>query len=216
MPNFTPPFSEFENTDNFDYWRLCDELSVMQAALLTIGVDPGSGDGAYCESWQTHERPRGYEAAKTSISNALKRGTIEGNLVPRFEYDNNGNTIGSIEGSIDINESTVDVESLRAYFAKRGLKSGFFALRETEAPNYLNPKDARYAPKLAAAIGAWQAVTNPGKRSPKQALEKWLREHAAEFGLVDDDGNPVNQAVEDCSKVANWSLTGGAPKSSDT
>jgi hypothetical protein len=25
-----------------DYWRLCDELSVIQAALLVVGADPAS------------------------------------------------------------------------------------------------------------------------------------------------------------------------------
>jgi hypothetical protein len=27
-------------TDALDYWRLCDELSVVQAALLVVGKDP--------------------------------------------------------------------------------------------------------------------------------------------------------------------------------
>jgi hypothetical protein len=117
---------------------------------------------------------------------------------------------------VDIKESTVIVESLRQWLVTRGLKKGFFASVTSVIPDYLNPSNTRYAPKLAAAICAWQSVTNPGKKSPKQALEKWLREHAAEYGLVDEDGNPVNQAVEDCSKVANWSQTGGAPRSTDT
>ncbi len=158
----------------------------------------------------------GYEAAKTAIIAALRKKKVEGTLVPLFESDFNGNMSFSIEGSINVKESMIDVESLRSYFEKKGLKSGFFATKTTERPDYLNPTNSRYAPKLAAAIGAWLAVTNPGKKSPKQALEKWLREHAAEYGLVDEDGNPVNQAVEDCSKVANWSQTGGAPRSSDT
>ena len=65
---------------------------------------------------------------------------------------------------------------------------------------------------LAAAVKAWQAVTDPKGKSPKQALDKWLREHAADFGLTDDEGNPVNQAIEDCSKIANWQPGGGAAK----
>lgn len=82
----------------------------------------------------------------------------------------------------------------------------------SDSTNYLDPKNPRYAPKLAAAVRAWQAVTDPGGHHPKQALEKWVREHASEFGLLDDDGNPINQAVEDCGKVANWKPGGGAPK----
>lgn len=216
MPNFTFPTDEFDELDSFDYWRLCDELSVLQASLLTVGINPESREGVYCEDWKPEERPKGYEAAKTAITNALKKQLIEGNVVPLRDYDNDGRSWGTIDGSVDIKESTVIVESLRQWLVTRGLKKGFFASVTSEIPDYLNPSNTRYAPKLAAAICAWQSVTNPGKKSPKQALEKWLREHAAEYGLVDEDGNPVNQAVEDCSKVANWSQTGGAPRSTDT
>jgi len=200
-------YSEFDEGFNYslDYWRLCDELSVIQAALLTVGTNPSSEEGTYCEAWKPHERPHGYDAAKTAISNALRRGVVKGQLVPIYEYDINGNQCGVIEHSIDFLESRVDVDSLRAWLITRGLKAGFFFPKfNDEAPDYLDASNPRYAPKLAAAVSAWQAVTDSGKKSPKQALEKWLRENAARFGLVDDEGNPVNQAVEDCSKVANW------------
>ncbi len=190
----------------------CDELSVFQAALLTVGVNPSSGDGAYCENWQVHERPHGYEAAKTAISNALRSGLIAGRVVPVYEYDINGNPCMPIEDSVDVKTSGVEVDSLRAWLATRGLKTGFFFPTATDAPDYLDSKNPRYAPKLAAAVRAWQAVTDPGKKSPKSALDRWLREHAAQFGLADEDGMPINQAVEDCSKVANWNQVGGAPK----
>jgi hypothetical protein len=198
--------------DEFYYWRLCDELTVFQATLLAVGVSPSSSEGAYCENWPVHDRPHGYEAAKMAISNALLNGVIDGTLVPHFEHDINGNTIGHIERSVDIVASTVSVESVVNFLADRGVTSGFFARKAKPSPDYLDPKHPRYAPKLAAAIHAWLAVTHPVSKSPKQALDKWLREHAAEFGLTGDDGNPVNQAIEDCSKVANWNSTGGAPK----
>jgi hypothetical protein len=111
--------------------------------------------------------------------------------------------------------STIARDELVAWLRSRGIKDGFFFPRDADAsnvPDYLDPKGARYANKLAAAVHAWQAVTNSGKVSPKKALEKWLREHASMFGMTDDDGNPVNQAIEDCSKVANWRPGGGAPK----
>ena len=52
-----------------DHWRLCDELSVLQAALLVIGEDP-SKENAYAENWKLHEGPAGYEAVKTAITKA--------------------------------------------------------------------------------------------------------------------------------------------------
>lgn len=81
-----------------------------------------------------------------------------------------------------------------------------------DSHGYLDPKNPRYAPKLAASVKAWQAVTDPRGRSPKKALDNWLREHAADFGLMGDDGIPVNTAIEECSKVANWQPGGGAAK----
>lgn len=207
-------FSDFEDFNySLDFWRLCEELSIVQAALLIVGENPSSETGSFCEQWDMHNRPTGYEAAKTAISHALRKGFIAGELVPIFEHDINGNQCGIVEQSIDVKMSRVDVESLRSWLSGRGFKRGFFFPQvDSNSPDYLDPLNARYAPKLAAAVRAWQAVTEPGKKSAKQALEKWLREHAASFGLVDDEGNPINQAVEDCSKVANWNQAGGAPK----
>lgn len=165
--------------ESLDYWRLCDELSIIQAALLLAESDP-SGENGYAENWQMHQRPHGYEAAKTGITNAFRRGAIKGRLIPNYEHDINGNQCGEIEDSINLVESRVDVESLRGWLATRGIRAGFFFPTATDAPDYLDPKNPRYAPKLAAAVRAWQSVTDAGARSPKQALEKWLREHAAE------------------------------------
>jgi hypothetical protein len=61
-------------------------------------------------------------------------------------------------------------------------------------------------------VKAWQAVIDPVKKSPKQALGKWLREHAVEFGLTNEEGQPIETAIEECSKVANWDAKGGATK----
>ncbi len=193
-----------------NYWRLCEELTIFQAALLTLSIDP-SGSEAYCEDKQIHIRPFGYEPAKIAIGNALRKGLVKGTLVPRYKHVDE-DTLEPIEGSVDILLSSVEVESLRSWLASRGFNAGFFFPDIADKPDYLDPQNPRYAPKLAAAVRAWQAVTDPGKKSPKQALEKWLRENAARFGLVDDDGNPINQAVDDCSKVANWNQSGGAPK----
>lgn len=196
--------------ESLDYWRLCDELSIRQAALLIAGCDPSSEMGEFCDGWKKQDQPTGYEAAKTALLNAFRRGAIKGEAIPQYDCDINGNEY-PLEGTVST-QSTLDVESLRQWLVSRGLHTGFFFPTATDAPDYLNPKNPRYAPKLAAAVQAWQAVTDPGKKTAKQALEKWIRENAAKFGLVDDEGNPTNQAVEDCSKVANWNTGGGAPK----
>jgi hypothetical protein len=61
---------------SLDYWRLCDELSVLHAALLIVGKDP-SEISVYVEKWAVHERPVGYEAAKTALKNAVRSGRLK-------------------------------------------------------------------------------------------------------------------------------------------
>lgn len=109
--------------------------------------------------------------------------------------------------------TTVSVDDLRKWLSDRGVKDGFFFPSSANDPDYIDRKNPRYAPRLAAAVRAWQQVTDPKGKSPKQALIKWLTLHAADFGLTDEQGNPNNTAIEDVAKVANWQTKGGAPRS---
>ncbi len=198
----------------FDYWRLCDDLSIIQATLLIVGEDP-SGEYWHVEGLNMDKRPFGYEAAKTALINALKRKTIEGNVCFHAEHDMNGNIVGYSD-EVDVNASIISVESLRAFLKNRGINSGFFFPSGVDRRSYLDPSNSCYAPKLAAAVTAWESVSSDEARlngkTPKQAIEKWLREHANEFGLTGNDGNPVGAAIEQISKVANWKPEGGAAK----
>ena len=234
--------------EELDYWRLCEELNVVQAALLVIGEDPSCAE--YVEDQNAQNQPKGYEAAKMAICGGLKNyiryekefsenqayeehlrieysiqpstaqaddsllfnRSIAGTLVSQSEFDAKGNNIGFIQDTIDIYKSTVNVDSLKQWLRLKGFTTGFFFPEPVETMDFLDPLNPRYAPKLAAAVKAWQAVTDPGKKSPKQALDKWLREHATEFGLTNDEGKPIEQAIEECSKVANWNAKGGATK----
>lgn len=113
--------------------------------------------------------------------------------------------------------TTVSVEDLRTWLASRGITTGFFfPEREGGQPGYLDKTHPSYAPKLAAAIRAWEAVTNDPERlrgkTPKQALTKWLNEHAAAYGLTKEDGTPNATGVEEAAKLANWRPEGGASK----
>lgn len=201
-----------KQSDISNIWRLCDELSVKNAALLVVGVDPASEAGSFCEGWEVHKRPRGYEAAKHAICNALKRGTVAGEHRGEPETDMNGNEIGEIPGTTDIDRSTVERDSLKRWLQERGIGSGFFFPDEQPTTDYLDRRHPRYAHKLAAAIQAWQAIGEPSGRTPKQALEKWLREHAAAFELTKDDGTANELGIQEVSKVANWKREGGASK----
>jgi len=202
-------FGPEDKPDDFDYWRLCDELSVLEAALLTAGHSPDKF--SYVENWEADKWPRGYAAAKTAITNALRGGRIKGAIELATYDDINGNP-NPILNSVALS-SRVEVESLKEWLSSRGLRRGFFFPEQTETLDYLDPNNARYAPKLAAAVRAWQAVTDPAGKHPKQALAKWLREHAAEFALTDDEGKPNETGIDEAAKVANWQPSGGAPKS---
>ena len=205
--------------DNLDYWRLCDELGLEQAACLIAGVNPSSEIGSNCPNWAISEQPFGYHAALTAITHALRRKTIIGKVSLEKMYDMNGNQYGEIEDSIIIKDSTVEVESLRTWLASRGIKTGFFfpAIIASDTPDYLDPKHPRYAPKLKAAISAWQAVSNDATyanngKAFKQNLINWLTSHASECGLIKDNGEINKEAIEkQIAMVANGDDKGGAP-----
>jgi hypothetical protein len=195
-----------------DYWRLSDQLTVTQSAMLLVGCDPSVFSKA--------SRPVGYEAAETAIARALKAGAIKGTRIgnntdmPR--YDAQGNLHDQFDDGVDPDASVVEVASLRGWLASRGFSTGFFFPKGSDVPGYLDPGHASYAPKLAAAIAVWQAITSDPEltngTSVKQAMLRWLRKHADQFGLTKDDGNPNEQGIEEIAKIANWDTKGGAPK----
>jgi hypothetical protein len=198
--------SEYES---LYHWRLCDELSITQASLLYAGIDPSS-ETAGLECWKIHERPDGYEAAKSAILNALRRGAIVGTVQPNVERDFNGNEF-PIDGSISL-DSIVDVESLKFWLKSRGVHSGFFFPVEISEPDYLNKDHPRYSDQLAACVKVWIAFEDEnllGAKSPKNAMDEWLNSRYYELGLV-HQGKISKTAIEECAKVANWKDKGGA------
>lgn len=197
-----------DEIDDLDFWRLCDELSIKDAALLIAGKSPSGYFSV--EHFSATEKPKGYEAARTAIMNALRSGRIKGTVELEIESDLNGNE-SKIEGTVGLS-SRVEVESLKEWLVSRGARPSFFFPEKTDTPDYLDREHPRYAPKLAAAVAAWTAVTDPSGKHPKQALTKWLRENAKDFGLTDEDGKPNETGIEEAAKVANWQPSGGAPK----
>lgn len=80
-----------------------------------------------------------------------------------------------------------------------------------KTPGYLDPANERYSLKLAAAIAAWEAVTDPGPKHPKTALTEWLGMHASDLLITKDDGTLNGEGIKEIAKVANWQWKGGAP-----
>ena len=216
--------------DAMDYWRLCDELTVVQAALLIVGKDP-SGSQEWIESWEPQNRPRGFDAAFAALKHAIiakrlpaviRRSATERGWNQEAEE---GQDVGRDSRNVQIiynidpswDRTTVLVEDLRAWLRTRGINSGFFfpGTNDYSVP-YLDPLHPSYAPKLAAAINAWEAISSDSSsirnKTAKQALSIWLRKNAVQFGLTKEDGNPNEQGIEEISKIANWDPKGGAPK----
>ena len=77
---------------DLDYQQWCEDLSIIEAALLAVGIDPSSEIGSNCMNLASSERPKGFEAAKTAIFNAFSRNIIEGVIVPDHDTDINGHT----------------------------------------------------------------------------------------------------------------------------
>ena len=193
--------NEFDQL-HIDEWLLCDELTVEQAVLLYCGVCPPQLD---CREYEhpPKYRPSNYDATFTAISNAITSGRLPATII----YDGDFN--------IKWNVTKVLVDDLREWLRGRGISTGFFFPTATDVPSYLDRKHPHYAPKLAAAVNAWLAVneeTTIEGKSVKQTLTDWLRVHAAEYKLSDDNGKPNETGIEQCAKVANWQDKGGAPK----
>ena len=193
--------------EGLDYWRLCDQVSVIQAVLLILGVDPA--DHEWTVENTPSKRPAGYEAIRTALTNAVRSDRIP--CAAAWKDDMNGWQVEH-----NWHDTRIDVADLRKWLKSRGITSGFFFSEVSNQPDYLDPWNEKYAPKLAAAIDAWTAVAKDADlskgKSVKQALLSWLRRHADKYGLTKDDGNPNEQGIEEVAKVANWDTSGGAPK----
>jgi hypothetical protein len=193
------------------YWRLAEELSISQIAWLMLGCDPEE------HSRNNKSAPKGYSALLSSLCAAVRRESVE--AVPVYyqrqvaSYGNNSDVSEDDPTNMNVQDTVIDIESLIRWLKSRGHTSGFFFGGEGSVEPYLDPDNGRYPPKLAAAVKAWIAVGDAStSQTPKQQIAKWLRENAVDFDLTDDDGNPIETAIEDIAKVANWSPKGGAPK----
>lgn len=191
-----------------NFWLLCEELTLAQAALLVAGYDPSKIHDRV-EICTTESRPLGYEAVKQALIGAIRKNRLvlkrlNGSVVPP-------STPPAVD-HVSMTDTIVEMDSLREWLLSKGVKKHLLLPEKSKDPEYLKKGQPRYAPKLAAAVRAWEATHDVQGRHPKQALMKWLREHAAEFGLCNGDGMPNENVLEEIAKVANWQLKGGAPE----
>ncbi len=195
--------------EGLESWRLCDELNVIQAALLIVGVDPSIAQ-AEVEASPPDKRPEGYEGAKAALQNAILNKKLNAKIA--YAEDEYGDAGAEVWKS-----TVVAVNDLREWLQQRGTKTGFFFPGKSGEPDHLNPNHPNFSPKLAAAVQAWTSVSaNPDLRrgkTVKQALVAWLNENASQFvGLTRNNGKPNELGIREIAKIANWETKGGAPK----
>ncbi|WP_321490665.1 hypothetical protein [uncultured Hyphomonas sp.] len=194
------------------WWRLADTLSVIEASLLVLGVEP-QGVAGEVENNVESRQPDGYRAVKAGILAGLKNKSLKGQLNHPEHTDFNGN-YSIDETRYDLDRSFVEVESLIGWLRSRGFSRGYFFSDDPQHHGLKDTSHPRFAPKLAAAVEAWESYdeesTAPG--TAKQRLAKWLRLHAAEYGLTDDEGKPRETVIDQLATIANWATKGGAPK----
>jgi hypothetical protein len=170
--------------ESLDFWRLCDELTIVQAALLIVGEDPTDKQDSI-ERKVNESKPEGYEALKT----ALMRAALSDKIISKKSFYETFDNIPYL----NCTETTLDVISLKAWLREKGfLPKFFFPDFETTSDEFLDPKNPNYAPKLAAAVNAWLTISkNPALakgKTVKQSLMKWLRENSKEYGFNNEEG----------------------------
>jgi hypothetical protein len=188
--------------DRINRWKLADDLTVYQIALLLAGYDPSEFEAARYGDWEKE-----VVIDTAPYVHAIKSAALS----ERFTFRKFMTYYGE---DIDWDSSLVDLVSFREWLRSRNFNSDFFLGNSDSSDGISNPLGQFYAPKLAAAVRAWNEVTSDpaalNGKSPKKALEIWLRKHANEYGLTNKDGNPNELGIEEVCKVANWKPAGGA------
>lgn len=216
-----------------DHWLHLEELSVIQAALLMVGVNPA---GIQDTITQHGDRPDGFDAAFHAIKSAILSKHLRANeshSAQAISYGIKPNTergvwvvgVGVKNGQAyevyqmpDWHLTTVRTDDLIAWLEKRGVyPEFFFPIGHASEPSCTNKKHPHYSPKLAAAFSAWMHFAkhpdSVGPKSLKAAMTKWIRSNAKQFDLLKPNGEVNELGVEEAGKIANWDTTGGAPPS---
>ena len=191
-----------------EHWKLCSEFTIVQAGLIIAGYDPE--DLQFCEDHVIRQQTIGYTAARTALFHAVRSGSLPTTYVG---YESVGEGF-NYQKLIDPYTTTVSSAELRDFLRARGSQCDFFESAASDRSTAWEPNHPQFPRKLDVAVKAWTAVAGDRQalrgKSPKQALEKWLTEHAQELGLLKSDGTPNRSGIEDISKVANWKPEGGA------
>jgi len=196
-----------------EFWKLCESITIFQATMLILGIDPGNTRSHSVEN--STDPVEGYGAVKTALMAAIKSKLIQAEIEEEYDYDASGEPHGVKPGTMDLDRTFISVDSLIDFLWKRSVSTEVFGKPE-KFHQELDPDSEFYAPKLAAAVDAWVQVTSERRfetqGTPKRWIEKWLREHATKYALTKPDGTLNEDAIQQIAKIVNWKPEGGAGK----
>lgn len=137
------------------------------------------------------------------VGNLLQRGYWKGEDVSEVE-DSAGDSY-VIAKIPNWNKTKIRRDDLITWLSSRNYRPAFFFPDSGDESDPTDQKNPCYAPELADALQAWQAVsTTDGKGKPKARVKAWL----------DENTSQSNEAKERIATVANWEKGGGATRSS--
>ncbi|HMY00780.1 MAG TPA: hypothetical protein PKC44_13490 [Agitococcus sp.] len=212
---------KFNFSHEFDYYRLLDDFSILEAAALIADASPNE-----VNYYDVEERYYLYDTEKDKIFSicvvALKRAIekeklpatiITNSTQPRF-YQGSSHKEWIPIGDIDPAKTTIEREDLKTWLKQRGFNQGFFFPEnyKNDIP-YLNPENPHYPKKLAALIAAWEAADQKAEhdtkvnKNPNSFVKQWLIDNADRFNLRDK--NQKEAFFEELAKICNWNDVGG-------
>ena len=207
-------------TDINPMWHLYDYLKPWDAASLIAGYEPTT-TAAYhgflpCGETEHYQAQKQVEIIQKALFTAAANNqiTLHHQSLQAGVWHHETLVMGE-EGDYWVNEDVFSVDEIKEWLKSKGITKGFFfpENEHSHEPDYLKKHHPNYAPKLVAAIRAWEAIQDPElrkRKSVKQAAIDWLETNYRELGLVYNEGRN-DHAIESIAKIVNWADKGGAP-----
>lgn len=189
-------------------WKSLDRYTIREIVLLMQGVDP-SDVNIFEENIDRSPPPNSQIYLNMFIR------AVDDDEISHYHVKHEYIPTGYGADAVDYLNTLIKREAIESYFKQKNIQDHFFNTGDVVMKAYQDKSSPFYAPKLAAAIAVWEALTNNvdllKKTSPKKAAQKWLSEHAEELDIL-YKGEINKTASEEIAKIVNFEEQGGVPK----